>query len=221
MMVYLSIFMFVFVIVLGIIVILNIKNNKISHNIAEIKTKLLSKADLGDEFADIFYISELYEDTKLHIRYSFLKRFDYEKKLIIGVSEEKFWKTYEKEKELFKKDPNYRLYKLFINNIGYKGDLIEENGVIKLTIKKESPLDRAFIHCNSLTSVTFPNLNVGSSSALNMTYGGLYCSAFEKIRMIWHNSIENDDDFSFIIKDVEVEDFCNMCQLMCGEELIC
>lgn len=209
-----------FIITSSVIVFLDKRNNRISRNIVNIKAKILAEADSGDEFAKLFDISAFYKGKEMVLQpnYLFLDKFNYSKKLVIGVSEEKFWKNYKIEKENFIKDPNYRIYRLFINNVrGGEGELTEEGNIIKLTIKKDFfNYNNVFANCTNLTNVTFPKIGYNKKVCNNLS---LCCQSFEKIRTIWHNSIENDIGVSFIIGFDEVEDFCNICELVCGEEL--
>lgn len=230
------IFIPAFVLVLGMIVFLDKRNEKINHNIVNIKAKLLAESDRGDEFASLFNVGRLYEDTALHPKYSFLEKFGYDKKLVIGTSEEKFWKAYVREKEQFTKESNYRLYKLFVNNVGYKGQLAEKEGVFYFTISKTKPdYSYMFQNCTSLTKISFPkSLAVGYSPSIfykaptttksstpfpKVNSNSLDRPGFEKIRTIWQNTTEDEDTFTFIIKADEAEDFCNMCELICGDDL--
>ena len=47
------------------------------------------------------------------------------------------------------------------------------------------------------------------------------CSGFEKIYDIWDNKENDTFGVVFIIKKEEVDEFCNLCQLISGEELSC
>ena len=223
-----------FVLCLSIFVFLDKRNEKISRNIVKIKAKLFAESDRGDEFASLFNLAQLYEDTALHPKYSFLDKYGYDKKLIIGPSEEKFWEAYNREKEQFTKDPNHRLYKLFVDNVGYEGELAEQDGVIHFMIKKAKPnYSNMFQNCNSLTTISFPKYITIRYNPTAVTHGMSYynpaqanpnpndlsCPVFEKMRTLWKNSTEDKDSFTFIIKADEIEDFCSMCELVCGEEL--
>ncbi len=225
------IFIPVFVLCLSIFVFLDKRNEKISRNIVKIKAKIFAESDRGDEFASLFNLAQLYEDTALHPKYSFLDKYGYDKKLIIGPSEEKFWEAYNREKEQFTKDPNHRLYKLFVNNVGYEGELAEQDGVIHFMIKKAKPnYSNMFQNCASLTTISFPKyITIGyagggggsttSYAAQKANPNDLSCPVFEKMRTLWKNSTEDEDSFTFIIKADEIEDFCSMCELVCGDEL--
>lgn len=220
-----------FVVFFGVLAYLDHKNTKISENIVRVKTALLSKADFGDEFASLFRFYSPDDDINLHVRYSFAKRFGYEEKLKIGPSLKKFWEDYEREEKLYKQDPKHKIYRLFVLNIGEHGNLEEHDGVVDLTIQKHLPGGYNWIRHGTSTSLPigyygyYAGGSGGGGGSYKFSYvddrdiGKLLCPAFEKMRTLWENIEETDGNFTFVIKDEEVDAFCDVCEFVCGDDI--
>ena len=207
------------------------RNTKICRNIVEVKYRLLAKADRGDLFASLFRFFDFTSDNNLKIAYPFLKRFDFEKKLEIGPSLEKFWAHYEEEEKRFEQDSRYKLYRMFVLNIHEKGSLEEHDGFIDFTIEKHMPTGYNWVRNSSSLSIPigyygyYAGGSGGGGGSYKYSYvddrdiGKLLCPAFEKMKTLWHNTEDHDSTFTFVIKDDEVDEFCAMCEIVCGEEL--
>ena len=187
---------------------------KIKENIIKVKAAIMVKIDNGDEFANLFDPHRLYDEPCLIPRYHFLGV----RHIDIGEDLDKFWEEYNENEIQLKKHPRYKIYKLFLDNIGstLDGGVDDTLNEVNLIIKKHTPVDGSY----------FVNRGGGGGGCsyipCDMTkLGQLKCPGFEKMRKVWHNVIDSYDQFFFIIKLDEVDEFCEMCQLISGEDLIC
>lgn len=220
-----------FIVILSYLVIRDRLNTKICRNIVEVKHQLMAKADRGDVFASLFRFFDFTSDNNLKIAYPFLKKFDFEDRLEIGPSIENFWKRYEEEEQKFKQDPKYKLYRLYILNVHEKGCLEEHDGFLDFTIEKHMPGGYNWVRSSSSLSIPigyygyYAGGSGGGGGSYKYSYvddrdiGKLLCPAFEKIKELWKNTEDRYSNFTFVIKDDEVDDFCTLCEFVCGESL--
>lgn len=205
----------------------------IKKNLIKVKMDVLVKSDCGDLFASIFDVNNLLSDGILRSNYHFMnnKFFGDNSPLQVDISLDDFWNKYEKEKKNFEKSPYYRVYRLFLLNARNCGNVFEYQDEIHLLIRKYTIDDVRSIKYGPLQNVYIGGAGGGGGSTYsNHTckipigvekIGKMKCSGFKKIYDIWNN--KKDDTFGvvFIIKKEEVEEFCNLCELISGEELSC
>ena len=220
-----SIYVSVFCVVSYILDKMYRKKKRIKENIIHVKARIMAKTELNDEFAKLYDVVRLYDDPVLLPRYGFICL----PALEIGEDIDEFWEKYEAAEKKYKNHPRYKIYKLFLNNAVMNGKIDDQLDKVCLEIEKYCI---AKIIPEQLSSGTYMyNLyGGGGGGGGNYIYyspevykrnGQLKCPGFEKIRNIWHNTVEYPDKFVFVIEQNEIEDFYSMCELISGEELIC
>lgn len=115
-------------------------------------------------------------------------------------------------------------------NIREKGNLEEHDGFIDFTIEKHMSTGYNWTRKNSSLSIPIGYYGYyaaygGGGGSYKYSYvddrdiGRLLCPAFEKMKILWHKTEDYDSAFTFVIKDDEVDEFCAMCEIVCGEDL--
>lgn len=202
------------------------RKDKIRVNTIRVKAHIMTLTDNGDEFAKLYDVNRLYDEPRLIPRYDFwgLDHLD------IGLDLDEFWNKYEETKKKFQSKPRYKIYKLFLDNIGSNlyGTVCDNLQSVHLVIKKHTPaiLDKEILSAENYYGMLCGGCGGGGSYIKYSPcdpnkIGQLKCPAFEKMRMVWNNVLETSELSAFIIKDSEIEDFLSMCQLISGEEIIC
>ena len=203
----------------------------IRKNLVKVKMDVLVKSDCGDLFASIFDVNNLLSDGILRSNYHFMnnKFFGDNSPLQVDASLDEFWNKYEEEKEKFEKSPYYKVYRLFLLNARHCGNVFEDQDEVHLLIRKYTIDDIQTIKYAPMGNIYVGGAGGGGGCANYICkvpigvekIGKMKCSGFEKIYDIWDN--KEDDIFGviFIIKKEEVEEFCNLCELISGEELSC
>ena len=208
------------------------RNRNIKATSARIMSVIVDMAYHGDEFASCLSTVDLLVDLKVKAGYDFLDYFEWDKKLTIDSEDSSvFWKKYKEEKKRFKSDKRYKIYKLFLKNLTRHGKIIVlDDGSIYLVVYKYyyNPGEVVLNYTSWPNSAVHIALGAGGGGGGGFYYldapdlkrnDKLKCEGFEKIRQIWHNTVEEKTHTTFIIKENEIDDFYSMCELICGEEL--